>query len=322
MNKEKKELLTKIAYMYYVLDKTQNDIAKELNIHRTSISRMISKAKQQGIVTISISDLNVQRYELEKYVKEKYSLKQVIIPFFNNKLDEVSKDNIFTQEAGVYLKGIIQNKNIVGVSWGSTLAKSVDNIISKKISDIIFLPIVGGPSNISFNYHVNTIVYQLASKFGGKSVFVNTSVVQESKRSAREIMKSKLFEEITKLWKKLDLAIVGIGGELPVKNNSQWRNILNVLDWEDLYMRKAVGDCCCRFFDKDGKVLVGDLYDRTIGLTLDELKKVPTVVGIARSKQKSRALLAMLKQKYLDILITDEETILEVLRLDGDKKYF
>ena len=138
--------------------------------------------------------------------------------------------------------------------------------------------------------------------------FVNSSVIQESKRTRDEIIKSKYFNELRSYWSQLDIAIVGIGGHLDVRE-SQWRDLLTQEDYEDLYLRDAVGECCCRFIDKDGHILYGDLYDRTVGVTLEELKKVPTVVGIARSQSKSKAILAMLKQNYIDVLITDEETV-------------
>ena len=33
MNIERKELLTRVSYLYYLLDKNQNEISKELGIH-------------------------------------------------------------------------------------------------------------------------------------------------------------------------------------------------------------------------------------------------------------------------------------------------
>lgn len=83
-------------------------------------------------------------------------------------------------------------------------------------------------------------------------------------------------------------------------------------------MRGAIGDYCCRFCDKEGNILYGDLYNRTIGIDLEELKKVPTVIGIARSNQKSRTILSMVKGGYINVLITDEDTALQMLEHDND----
>lgn len=317
MNNERKETLTKVSYLYYILDKNQNEISQELGIHRSSVSRMVKQAKEEGIVTIQIQNLNIKRYELEEYVKKKYQLKRVIIvPNIKNTSDE-NKDFMLARESAYQIKQLIQNKQVIGVSWGSTLAKAIEQIHAKKESQAVFVPIVGGPSHINSQYHVNTLVYELAKKFGGKSLFINSSVIQESKHIKDEILQSKYFNEIKAYWGKLDVAIVGIGGNLNIKD-SQWRDLLTEEDYDDLQMRDAIGDCCCRFYDKDGHILYGDLYDRTIGVSLEDLKNVSTVIGVARSKEKSRAILAMIKKRYINVLITDEETINQVLRYDQD----
>ena len=69
MNIERKELLTRVSYLYYLLDKNQNEISKELGIHRSSVSRMVKQAKEAGIVSIQIKDLNMHRYQREEEIK-------------------------------------------------------------------------------------------------------------------------------------------------------------------------------------------------------------------------------------------------------------
>ena len=38
----------------------------------------------------------------------------------------------------------------------------------------------GGPSHIHARYHVNTLIYSMASKFHGECHFINASVIQEN----------------------------------------------------------------------------------------------------------------------------------------------
>lgn len=317
MNNERKEMLIKVSYLYYILDKNQDEISQELGIHRSTVSRMVKQAKEENIVTIHIKDLNIRRYQLEEYIKEKYKLKRVVIVPNIKNTSEDEKNLMLARESAFQIRQIIQNNQFIGVSWGSTLAYAIEQIKSKKETHSIFVPIVGGPSHINSQYHVNTLVYELANKFGGKSIFVNSSVIQETKQIHDQILKSKYFDELKHYWRKLDTAIVGIGGNLNIKE-SQWRDLLTQVDYEDLNMREAVGDCCCRFCDKEGDILYGDLYDRTIGVSLEELKMIPTVIGIARSKQKSKAILSMIKKQYINILISDEETMIQMLKYDHD----
>ena len=72
-------MLAKVAYLYYFEEKTQNEIAEELKIYRTTVSRMIKQAKDEGIVKIEIQEFNTQIYALERHMKSKYKLKDIEI---------------------------------------------------------------------------------------------------------------------------------------------------------------------------------------------------------------------------------------------------
>ncbi|WP_321383652.1 sugar-binding domain-containing protein [uncultured Enterococcus sp.] len=74
--------------------------------------------------------------------------------------------------------------------------------------------------------------------------------------------------------------------------------------------------CCLVFFDTAGKSVKSSLDDRIIGLTMDQLKKVPQRIGIAESKEKVGSIHAALLGGILTTLVTTEETAKEILLLD------
>lgn len=317
MKDDKSQLLSQVAYMYYVADMSQQEIAQKLGIYRTTISRLIKAARDQGIVEIKVHNFDTAIYALTLYVQEKYHLKFLQIVPTDVADSEQAKDEALAKMGATFIKQHLEKKSIVGVSWGRTLAQTIGQIENRRQTQATFVPIVGGPSHLNTQYHVNTLVYELARKFGGSSQFVNATVVQETRALKEGITRSKYFSDLNAYWAKLDMAIVGIGGKLSVKD-SQWRDLITADDYEDLRLREAVGDCCCRFVDGDGKMLKGSLYERTIGISLTDLAKVPISLGIARSKPKAKAILALIKKGYLNALMTDEETILEMLRLAQD----
>ena len=56
-----------------------------------------------------------------------------------------------------------------------------------------------------------------------------------------------------------------------------------------------------------------------VGLSLNELAKVPQSVGIARGISKARSIVPLLEKGYLTTLITDQETAQEILRIKQRK---
>lgn len=314
MKEDKKKLLAKVAYMYYEQELTQAQIAKELSIYRTTVSRMISQAKKQGIVEIKINHFDSAVFELEEQLKQKFGLKAVELVSNEQAASEEEKEERLAEVTGAWLRRQLTDELVVGLSWGASVGNAISKIEPKQLDKVVVVPVAGGPSHINSRYHVNTLVYELARKVNGQSLFINASVIQETKELAEGIVNSKYFNELKNCWKHLDMAIVGIGGPLSYQK-SQWRDLLTTADFEELKLREAIGDCCCRFYDSYGKALEGSLNQRTIGLQLNELANVPQSVGIARGRSKVRSIVPLLQKGYLNTLITDQETAEEILRI-------
>lgn len=318
MKEDKKKLLAKVAYMYYEQELTQAQIAKELAIYRTTVSRMLSQAKAEGIVEIKINHFDASLFELEEQLKQTFGLTAVELVATDSDASEEAKEEQLAKTAGTWIRRQLSDDMVIGLSWGASVGRAVNKIDPKQLSDVSVVPVVGGPSHINSRYHVNTLVYELARKLNGHSLFVNATVIQETKELAEGIFNSKYFHDLKEYWKRLDLVIVGVGGPLSY-HKSQWRDLLSPADYEELKLREAVGDCCCRFYDSYGKLLNGPLNQRTIGLSIEELADVPQSVGIARGISKARSIAPLLERGYLKTLITDQETAQEILRLSQRK---
>ncbi|MCH3963488.1 MAG: sugar-binding transcriptional regulator [Clostridium sp.] len=306
------KLIAKIAYLYYMENKTQEEISKELNVYRTTISRLLKQAKKNGIVHIEIKNFDPQIIKLERIFKKMFKLKEVIIVESPAEATTIEKNNLLAVEAANFIKKCIKDNMTVGLAWGSTIGNMVEKLEKRKLHNVTFIPLAGGPSQIKSKYHVNTLVYEMSRHFNGNSIFINGAVIEENKQTKDAIVNSRYFDKIKSSWNNLDIAIVGIGGGL--NSRSQWRDLLNEDDIEDLKLREVVGDCCGRFFDIDGNLIKNEIDERTIGLPIEQLSEIPTSIAIARSKNKARAILPFIKRQYINTLITDEETAKEILK--------
>ncbi|WP_368552625.1 sugar-binding transcriptional regulator [Enterococcus faecalis] len=316
MNRKKK-LLAKIAYLYYVENKTQTEISKMLDIYRTSVSRMLAQAKKEGIIKIEIVGFDSDVFALEEYVKQKYDLHKIDITVNDSSASEEEKNEALAQSAAQFVRNVIFDNQIIGISWGSTLSRMIEKLENRYMENTIFCPLAGGPSHINSKYHVNTLVYKIARKFHGKSSFVNATVIQENEESTDGILQSKYFQNTLEYWRDLDVAIVGVGGSLD-EQDSQWRDLLTKEDYCVLEKEEAVGECSCRFFNREGKLVYNELQNRTIGISLANMAKIPKAIAIARGDKKVQALLAMIRKKYVNCIVSDRETIIGILHLDND----
>lgn len=130
--------MAKIAYLYYIEERSQSDIAAETGIYRTTISRMLAEAKKEGIVKIEIEDFDTRLFHLENYVKEKYGLKGIEI--VSNLVDESPADleERLAQAAAGMLRSLIKDNDKVGFSWGKSLSLLVEHSSSKHLTNVHF----------------------------------------------------------------------------------------------------------------------------------------------------------------------------------------
>ena len=66
MTKSDERFLLRVADMYYQQQMLQDEIAKKLNVSRTTISRALTRAKKEGYIKIIIDFPYENEVELEK----------------------------------------------------------------------------------------------------------------------------------------------------------------------------------------------------------------------------------------------------------------
>ena len=76
----------------------------------------------------------------------------------------------------------------------------------------------------------------------------------------------------------------------------------------DVYKRQVVGNICGNFYDETGAIIETLADKRRISISLQDLKKIPLVIGVAGGKNKFLPILGALKGRFIQALITDDLT--------------
>lgn len=299
-------LIVKIAQMYYHDNMLQNEISKRLGINRTTISRLLKKARETGIVTININSKFNHCYELENELEKNFGLKECIVVPDNTGLEQNNKRAVAKAGAD-FLKRIVKDGDNVGFAWGSTLAYLANELKNCRPMSINVVPLVGGPGNIISNYHVNSIISKVSKALDCKAHYLYAPAITEKKQTKNAIVNDSNFSSVLKLWNKINIAVLGIGS--PTKSsNVVWMGFFKNEDFSCLKNKNVVGDICSRFFDIDGKLIESDINDRTIAIRLEKLRNIEYSIGVAESLQKVPAILGALRGKFINVLITTEQT--------------
>ena len=117
-------------------------------------------------------------------------------------------------------------------------------------------------------------------------------------------------EEISKVLQmaeNADIALIGIGS-MQKDSSILKAGIRTEEEYTELIQKGAVGEIVGRIYDKEGQVVDEDLRRKMIGISTQQIKKIPVRVGISYGKDKVEAIKGAIKGEMINVLVTDATT--------------
>lgn len=305
------QLMVQVARLYYENDQNQEEIARQMNITRQKVSRLLIEARVQGIVRIAILDPDPGDPQLRQALKETFRLNEVVLAAS----DGLSGDQLRTAigiAAGEHLRRVMQDGRNVGIGWGRTLFEAVKTLRRNGQRRIHVTPLIGGIGDLSPFFQVNELARNLAEAFDGTYRYLYAPAFIQDKTILESLVKTQEIAQVMDLWSRLDVAVVGIGQvEFQQISSMFFVDHIPPRTLAQLEAKGTVGDICARFFDQLGKEVLP--ATGVIGVSLDQLRAIPEVIGIAGGMEKVRAVLGALRGGYIKTLVTDVATARAVL---------
>jgi DNA-binding transcriptional regulator LsrR (DeoR family) len=305
-------LMAKVARMYYIQELNQHAITEKLQLHQSTISRMLKKARALNLVRFSITTPPGTFAELEDQLTSRFKLKDAVV------VDCPADGEAMVRDLGsalaYFLESTLKPGKVIGISsWSRSLFAMVDALHpGDYCANGKVVQILGGVGNVGSEFHAIHLAQRLANSIAAKPVLLQSPAVVGSAEAQRVLSRDTAVQEASALFDKLDLALVGIGSMEPSRMLSASGNILSREERTELQRLGAVGDICFRYFDADGQPVKSPLMKRVIGIDLIKLRACKQVVGVAGGSQKLQAILGALRGGLIDVLITDRGTAEEL----------
>ena len=306
---ERLRLMTKVARLYYEHGLRQPEIAKQLSLSQTMVSRLLAAAQAEGIVRTTVTAPAGVYPEYEEELERRYGLKDAIVADCAvDTDDQVLRD--IGSAAATYLETTLGGDEVVGISsWSETLLRMVGSMQPvRRNSDSHVVQILGGIGNPTAEAHATRLTEQLASLLKAEPHFLPAPGVTASAEASAHYLAEPSVAETTDYFETLTLALVGIGALHPSRLLGESGNVFAEAELDELERLGAVGDICLRFFDTDGVPVVSRFGERVIGLSLEQLRRVPRAVGVAGGVEKLDAIRGALEGRLINVLITDRFT--------------
>lgn len=312
MPTHKDKLAITAAKLYYHSGYSQSDIARELEISRPSVSRLLQYAKDQGFVRIEIFDPIEDQSHIAATVAEAYHLKTVCIA--NVPLDDEEDMKKYLGRRGAqYLDTIIEDGDIIGVGWGTTMHCLSHSLLPRPLKGAQIVQLEGGITLSTGETYANEIVERFSKNYETIAQYLPLPVLFDSKVVKEMVYKDRHIKRVLELGSNANVAVFSVG---TVRDNALFFRLGYADKKEKAFLKRhAVGDICSRFFGKDGRISSDELNDRTVGIDLDCLCKKEYSILVAGGEGKVETIHAALLGNYANVLITDQFTAKRLLQL-------
>lgn len=302
-----RRLLVEIAAMYYEEGAKQADIAKKFCISRSLVSKYLAKARDLGLVEIIIHDDMIHPYKhIEDRLKSKFGLEEVIC--ISPTAAEVLNKRLGAT-AAKYLTRIIQPTSSVGVSAGTTVQEIAFNFSPKhQLPGVEFIPMVGGLGHQHVNLQANLVCERFAQNSGATAIELHTPITVDTMEAKEVFLQQSFIKRVFEKARQVDIALVGIGST-PVYSTMRKAYLAgdaNPLASDLSEEKNIVSDICYNFVTDKGELADCIWNQRVMALDLEDLKKIPLVIGVAGGTDKVLGIHAALVGKLINVLITDE----------------
>ncbi len=320
---EENEFLSRIAHMYYRQDMDLKAIGKAFNTSYATISRSLKRARELGIITININNPISRLLEQEIALKERFNLRDVIAVNVSEISSNDEIKNLVAREAASYLINVIKDGDKLGISWGSTIYQLINNFIAMgglyngKKFDIDVVQLNGNFSTIPIELNSLDLVRRMKNMFSGSYYFLNSEAYVDSHEMQQFLFRSPSIQKTFTMHKSVNIALLGIGAFNVQSISKLYKDYLKIEEIIEIGNKKAIGENCLTFYDIGGNIIDTDLYKRTITISKEDLINIQNKVVIATGKEKVNAIIGAVRAKTVDILITDSQTLGEVLNNPG-----
>jgi DNA-binding transcriptional regulator LsrR (DeoR family) len=302
-------LMTRVARLYYEAHLKQPEIGARLRLSQPKVSRLLKQAQAEGIVRISVLAPRGANPELEQRLEAAFGLREVEVVDISSDDDEAAVRELGAA-AAFHLETTVRSGDIIGVSsWSATLLAMVEAMHPVSgIGDTRVVQILGGGGDPAAEGHATHLVRRLAHLLHGEGTFLPAPSSVGSKEARDVLLDDPFVARTMSLFEKLDVALVGIGGQEPSGLLASSGNVFSPRELRTVRAAGGVGDIGLRYLREDGRAVRSALDDRVIGIELEQLKNVPRAIGVAGGPGKTKAIRAALLGGWINGLITDRPT--------------
>lgn len=301
------EQLVRASRLYYELGETQNQIAELLGVTRPQVSRLLKRARAEGIVEIRIVDTTAVDSPAGETLRRRHGLAHVHLAPTIAGPEDLTRRMVGRLAAQV-LRVAVRPGTTVGIGDGASVQATADALEETATPvAVTVVPLCGG---FWATGQEREPYRRIAEALGAQVRGLMAPGLVDDAVTRTALVAHAGIRAIADLWDRIDVALFGIGG--PAWSAS----LVGETVARQLEVAGAVGEVLVAPFDLHGRFVCPALRERVIAFDARRLGRVPASIGVASGEAKVRPILGALRAGIVRTLVTDVATAEAVVALD------
>lgn len=316
MDNDRLEILGQVAAWYYEDNVDQTVIAERIGKSRSMVSRMLQEAREQGLVEIRVTYPLKRDTEVETRLCQTFDLTEAWVLANPPVNDRTTLLRRLGRLGSRCLQTKLHNDIKIGIGWGASLHQFVRAMPSVRLENAMIIQIMGAAGHSDPMMDGTELARLLAQKLNASHRFLPAPLFVENEMIAQSLLQEISITETLALANQVQINLIGIG-TIESRFSGLYRTgYFNEADMQAFKQAGVVGDVIGQLIDAYGNPVDLLVNQCVIGLELEALRSTPLVIGVAGDVVKAPAILATLRGRYLNALVTDAITALKVLELN------
>jgi len=279
---ESEQDVLRAATMYYLQDMKMEAIARHLRTSRSTVSRLLKRARETGLVEITLRAASSQAPGLGQTISAAFGVATFVVPVPDT-AEHIERLEQVAITAAKLLASWFHSDMVMGIAWGTTLAAVSRHLVHKPTRGSAVVQLNGAANNRTSGVdYTSNLISSFGSAFEATAHYFPVPAFFDFPDTKAAMWRERSVRRVLDVQGRVDIALFSVGavaGAIP--SHVYAAGYLDDDDVRTLHAEGVVGDVCTVFLRADGSYRDVVLNARATGPTPDELRRVPPRDGRA-----------------------------------------
>ncbi|APX33318.1 transcriptional regulator [Brachybacterium sp. P6-10-X1] len=311
------DTLFEAARMYYGEGRTMESIAIDLEVSRSTVSRMLRDAREAGLVQITLRPPDAHRVEeLRRRIAHKFGVRTRVVPARRGDGEHERLEAVADAGADV-LDEMLEPGMTLGLAWGTTIASILGSVRARPIPGLRIVQLNGAINTEGTGLtYISTVLARAATLWDATVHHFPVPAFFDYAATREAMWRERSVQKVLETQRQTTLAVFSVGAfDAEVPSHVYTNNYLTGEDLASLRADGAVGDVCTVFLRADGSFRDIAMNARGSGTDPHRLSRIAHRLLVVSGSRKALPLRAALRAGVATDLVIDEVTAASLLAL-------